>query len=130
MGSRRTGEMEKEGSGGCLKDTRIKTVGFADEQIQSAFAELKSGKFEEKELASFIDRAIKDLKENPLIGIAIPKRLWPAEYVRNFGINNLRKYDLPNGWRLIYTLKGNDVEIVAIILEWFSHKEYERRFKY
>lgn len=113
-----------------MNDGRIKRVAFGDEAIQNAFKELKKGKFEEKKLASFIQRAIDDLKENPLVGIKVPSKLWPKEYVRRFSINNLRKYDLPNGWRLIYTLVGNEVEIVSIILEWFPHKEYERRFKY
>jgi Txe/YoeB family toxin of Txe-Axe toxin-antitoxin module len=113
-----------------MNNDRIKRVAFGDESIRKAFAELKSGKFEEKKLASYIERAIDDLKINPLIGIALPRRLWPIIYIRKFSITNLRKYDLPNGWRLIYTLQGNEVEIVSIILEWFPHKEYERRFKY
>jgi hypothetical protein len=54
------------------------------------------------------------LKENPFCGIAIPKRLIPKIYKRKYGINNLWKYNLPG----------------ALILEWLSHKEYERRFKY
>jgi hypothetical protein len=46
-------------------------------------------------------------------------------------MNNLWKYDLPDGWRLIYTLSTpNKIEILAIILEWFDHKNYERRFGY
>ena len=57
-------------------------------------------------------RAIDDLGENPFVGTAIPKRLWPREYVRKHGVDNLRKYDLPEGWRLIYTLAGNEIEIV------------------
>ena len=122
--------MEKKRPGDCLSDNRIRRVGFIDERTQKAFLELKSGRFEEKELASLIERAIKDLKENQLIGIAISRKLWPAEYVRKYSINNLRKYNLPNGWRLVYTLRGNEIEIVSIILEWFSHKDYERRFKY
>ena len=113
-----------------MKDDRIKKVVFIDGQVYKSFLELKSGKFEEKELASYIERAIKDLKENPLIGIKIQSKLWPKEYIQKFSITNLRKYDLPNGWRLIYTLEGTRIEIVSIILEWFSHKEYERRFKY
>ena len=113
-----------------MNNDRIKRVAFGDESIRKAFLELKTGKFEEKKLASYIERAIDDLKTNPLIGIAIPRRLWPAIYVRKFSITNLRKYDLPNGWRLIYTLQGNEIEIVSIILEWFPHKEYERRFRY
>jgi hypothetical protein len=70
------------------------------------------------------------LKENPFCGIAIPKRLIPKIYIRKYGINNLWKYNLPGAWRLLYSIAGNRVKIVAIILEWLSHKEYERRFKY
>lgn len=105
-------------------------VGFGDDSLHKAFQALKSGKFEEKELALFIQRAIDDLKANPFIGVPIPRKLWPVVYIRKFSVNNLRKYNLPNGWRLIYTLKANEVEIVSIILEWFSHKEYEKRFNY
>jgi Txe/YoeB family toxin of Txe-Axe toxin-antitoxin module len=113
-----------------LKEDRVKLVSFGDEAVQKAFEELKQGKFEEKQLVSHIQRAIEDLKENPLVGIKIPSRLWPREYIRRFSINNLRKYNLPDGWRLMYTLAGNEVEIVSIILEWLPHKEYDRRFKY
>jgi hypothetical protein len=86
-----------------VKDNRIKMVGFVDEHTRDAFLELKSGKFEEKQLATFIEHAINDLKEDPLIGIVVPQKLWPSEYIKKFEINNLRKYDLPNGWRLVYT---------------------------
>lgn len=85
---------------------RAKRVAFGDESIRKSFEELKSGKFEEKRLAVYIERAISDLKENPLVGVKIPSKLWPIEYVRKFEVNNLRKYDLPNGWRLIYKMNG------------------------
>ena len=39
-------------------------------------------------------------------------------------------YDLPNGWRLIYTIETNEILVLAIILEWFDHKNYERTFNY
>ncbi|MGI0135174.1 MAG: hypothetical protein ACREBW_09485 [Candidatus Micrarchaeaceae archaeon] len=60
----------------------------------------------------------------------MPKRLIPKIYMQKYGVNNLRKYNLPHGWRLVYSLKGSEIEIIAIILEWFTHKEYERRFNY
>jgi len=37
---------------------------------------------------------------------------------------------LRNGWRLLYTLKEEEMVVIGIILEWLPHKEYERRFKY
>jgi hypothetical protein len=81
-------------------------------------------------LYDFIDRAKDDLKKNPMCGFKIPKHLWPKEYIKKFEITNLWKYDLPNGWRLIYTIQTNEVMILNVILEWFDHKEYERKFKY
>jgi len=109
---------------------KIKKVLFVDKKIHKLFEELKTGKFEDKQLYDFINRAVKDLKENPVCGIHIPKRFWPKEYVQKFNITSLWKYDLPSGWRLIYTLKSDEVMIISVILEWFNHKDYERRFKY
>ena len=60
-----------------------------------------------------IIRAIKDLQQNAFSGVQIPKRLFPKEYVQKYGINNLWKYDLPNGWRLLYTVTPeNEVELI------------------
>ena len=105
-------------------------VTFGDKKIENEFEILKEGKFEDKQLYDFIDRAIKDLKVNPICGTKILKKLWPKEYIKKFGITNLWKYDMPNAWRLIYTIQTNKVMILNVILEWFTHKEYERRFKY
>jgi hypothetical protein len=111
-------------------DQRQRKVAFADERVKAEFEQLKVGRSEERVLAGFLNRAIAGLLENPLVGVVIPKRLWPREYVLRYRIDNLRKYDLPGGWRLIYSIKGNDVEIIAVILEWFDHKGYEKRFGY
>ena len=78
-----------------------------------------------------IVRAIKDLQENAFSGIQIPKRLFPKEYIQKYEIKNLWKYDLPKGWRLIYTITAQDeVQLISAILEWFDHKSYERKFGY
>ncbi|MBS3149030.1 type II toxin-antitoxin system RelE/ParE family toxin [Candidatus Woesearchaeota archaeon] len=105
-------------------------VTFPEKKIEQEFEELKEGKFKDKQLYEFIERAIKDLKGNPSCGTKIPKRLWPKDYIQQYEIFNLWKYDLPNGWRLVYTIKEDEVMILNVILEWFDHKEYERRFHY
>lgn len=105
-------------------------VAFISEKLKSEFDYLKSGKFEDKQLYNFIERAINDLKTKPGYGIKIPKTLWPSDYIKKYDITNLWKYNLPNGWRLIYTIEADDIRIINIILEWFDHKEYERRFNY
>jgi len=51
--------------------------------------------------------------------------------IKKYRIRNLWKYDLPDGWRLLYSITTpTKVEILSIIIEWFNHKEYERKFKY
>ena len=105
-------------------------VAFITSKIKQEWEALQEGKFEDKQLYQFIDRAIDDLKTNPTCGIKIQKNLWPKKYIQKYGITNLWKYNLPNAWRLIYTIESDEVRIANIILEWFNHKEYEKRFKY
>jgi hypothetical protein len=50
--------------------------------------------------------------------------------VSKYEINNLWKYNLPNAWGLVYSVVGSEVEIIAILLEWFPQKEYEKKFNY
>ena len=102
-------------------------VVFISDVLEKDFNELKP----DDPIKKGMIRAIKDLRTNAFSGIHIPRRLWPREYIQKYGINNLWKYDLPNGWRLIYTVTPeNEVELISAILEWFDHKEYERRFNY
>jgi hypothetical protein len=106
-------------------------VAFVDKKLEEAFNTLKEGHFEDKQLYKFIERAKQDLLENPLkAGVRIQRKLIPQEYVQKYSISSLWKYDLPNAWRLLYTIVGDEIKIVSIILEWMTHKEYERRFNY
>jgi len=111
-------------------DKRTKKVVLANISLKKSLDKLKKGKFEDKELFKFLNRAMDDLYENPYCGIRIQTKLWPKEYVEDYKIKNLWKYDLPNAWRLIYSIKADTVEIVSIILEWFDHKDYEKKFGY
>ena len=58
------------------------------------------------------------------------RNLFPKSYLEKYKIDNLWKYDLPNAWRLIYSIKNGQITILSIILEWMNHKDYEKRFKY
>jgi len=108
----------------------VNYVAFAEEKLKKEFGKLESGKFEEKQLYEFINRAIEDLKKNPFCGIRMSKKLTPEHYIKKYGVNEIWKYDLPRGWRLIYTISGDSVTILSMILEWFNHKDYEKRFNY
>ncbi len=107
-----------------IKPSKVK---FISDELEKDFESLKEDDF----LKKSIKRAIRDLRNNAFFGIQIPKRLFPKEYIVKYGITNLWKYDLPNSWRLLYTItKENEVQIVSAILEWFNHKDYEKKFRY
>ena len=105
-------------------------IRFAEKSIQKAFYKLKEGDDSERELFKFINQALDNIEENAFCGIQIPKKLIPKEYALKYMVKNLWKYDLPKGWRLIYSIVNDEIVVVSLILEWFSHKEYERKFNY
>ena len=105
-------------------------VRFADDKLKGAFEQLKKGKGDERKLYDWLVRAFEDIEQNAFCGIQIPKRLIPVEYLRRYGTNNLWKYNLPNAWRLLYSIENQEILVVSIILEWMNHKDYERRFTY
>ena len=100
-------------------------VQFANEKVKEAFEKL-----DDPNLKKFIERAFCDIEANPFCGIQVPKKQIPKEYIKKFEIHNVWKYNLPNSWRLIYSVIGGNTIILTIILEWMDHKEYERRFRY
>jgi hypothetical protein len=104
-------------------------IRFFDKTTQEAYYRLEKGDNSEKELFLIMNQAMDNIEQNAFCGIQMPKRLIPREYVKK-GIKNVWKYDLPRGWRLMYSIVNEELVVVSIILEWFSHKEYERRFKY
>ncbi len=105
-------------------------IRYADEKLKETLNKLKDSKTEDKKLYEWINRAMDDLEENAFCGIQIQKKLIPKVYLDKYGIDNLWKYDMPRGWRLIYSVTNNEVNVLSIILEWMDHKDYERRFGY
>lgn len=112
-----------------IKD-RPKEVRFANTDLKTAFNKLKNGKGDEQELYKHILRAINKLEQDPFIGERVQKHLISEFYIQKYDINNLRKFNLTSSWRMIYTIVGEKLLIISVILEWLNHKEYERRFKY
>lgn len=107
-----------------IKPSKVK---FISEKLQENFNSLS----EDDPIKKSIRRAIKDLRDNAFFGIQLPKRLIPKEYALKYDVKNLWKYDLPKGWRLIYTITAeNEVQLISAILDWYCHPEYERRFHY
>ena len=77
-----------------------------------------------------IKQKIEFLKDNPEYGTHISKNKIPKEYIIKYDVNNLWKANLSGAWRMIYTIRGSEVEILSVILDVLSHKDYDKKFKY
>lgn len=102
---------------------------FADENLKKLYEDLGKSN-ESKKTQDQLIKSFKHLKENPFCGIHIPKKLIPSLYAKKYSIENIWKCDLPEGWRLLYSIASDESNVLVVILEWLSHKEYEKRFNY
>src|SRR3989344_379349 len=77
-----------------------------------------------------INRVKELLKQNPFAGDQIPKKQIPLKYIKNFDIDNAWRIELADRWRLIYTITGNQIEIVTFVVDIFNHRDYDNVFGY
>ena len=81
---------------------------------------------EEIQLLKSIDNKVELLKLNPVYGQSVPKKLIP----RTLEVDNLFRVELTGYWRMLYTLKTNQIEIVNFVLYIVNHREYDKLFGY
>lgn len=84
----------------------------------------------EKTLLKAIEKKIEIIKTNHRYGDPIAKILIPEEYKRRYEAHNLFRVELPNFWRMLYTIKGDEIEIIAFVLDIIDHKDYNKKFGY
>ena len=77
-----------------------------------------------------IERVKELLKQNPFAGDQIPKRQIPLKYIKKFDVDNVWRIELADRWRLVYTITGNQIEIITFIIDIFDHKDYDKAFGY
>lgn len=96
-------------------------VVFLDDELQKLFEELR----EDDPVKKGLKKAIQDISQNAFCGRNVKKNLIPSKYSN---LNNLWIYNLPTAWRMIYSLSPGEIEIVAVVLDWMDHKDYENLF--
>ena len=96
-----------------------------NEIVGNQIKEKKKNSFE-IQLLNSIKQKISLIKRNPFYGNQIHKKLIP----KKFNASNLWRIELNNFWRMLYTIKGNEIEIVCFILQICNHKEYNKLFGY
>ena len=96
-----------------MKPVNVKIIGFAAEEFES------------------LNKIIGDEKakgiSNSEYGDAVPKNLIKRT---GYDVDNMWIADLIGYWRMLYTLKGTQVEILCFILEIIDHKKYDKIFGY
>jgi len=100
---------------------------FADKELRESFEGLK---LNDERLYKEIEEALKIIKQNAFFGRNVKKRLIPKKLIQKYEIDNLWIYNLRKDWRLLYTITNNEIEVLAIVLDWMNHKDYERLFKF
>ena len=106
--------------------TESSKVVFIDAELEKAFNSLS----ENDPIKKALSRAIQNIKEDFQAGEYIPKNKIPETYLEKYKINNVRVYDLPFAWRLMYTISGSsEIGIISVLLDWLDHKDYEKLFK-
>lgn len=82
----------------------------------------------EMQLIKSIKKKVDLIKENPFYGDNIKKSQIPKKYKDK--VQNLFRVELNNFWRMLYTLRGDEVEVICFVLEICDHKEYNKIFGY
>ena len=73
-----------------------------------------------------INNKIEILKYNPTYGQGMAKEQIP----KTLDVDNLFRVELTHYWRMLYTIRTNEVEIVNFVLYIIDHKEYDRMLGY
>jgi len=85
---------------------------------------------EEMQLLRSIKQKTEFVKANPFYGDNMPKALIPQEYIIKYKAANLWRVELTNYWRMLYTIKGDQIEIICFVLDILSHRDYDKKLGY
>ena len=81
---------------------------------------------DEMQLLRSIKQKTALIRANPFYGDNIEKRKIPKIY----DVQNLWRVELTGYWRMLYTIKGDRVEVLCFVLDIINHKKYDKIFGY
>ncbi|MBU4069983.1 MAG: hypothetical protein KJ646_03290 [Nanoarchaeota archaeon] len=114
-----------------MKNIKIILSPEAREVYQYLNQEAPTSKTERMILKS-VRQKVDLIKANPHYGNPVAKKLIPNEYKEKYNTVNLFRIELPNFWRMLYTLTEGEtqIEIIAFVLDIIDHKTYNKKFGY
>jgi len=114
-----------------MKNVRVILSPDAEEVYKHLNEEAPKSKTEQT-ILNAINKKVELIKVNPHYGNPIAKKLIPQEYKDMYDVNNLFRVELPNYWRMLYTLTDGEskIEIIAFVLDVIDHPIYDKKFGY
>ncbi|MFH1359238.1 MAG: hypothetical protein ABIH37_05090 [archaeon] len=110
-------------------DEREIRIFLKGEAKESYFELKKRNDKESKSILNSFQRSKEILIGNPQFGDPIKKELIPKSF-KKLGIKNLYRIELSNYWRMLYTIEGNEVEVLLFVLSISDHKKYNKLLGY
>lgn len=101
-------------------------------ELQEVVAEGKGAKKKPtyEQLLTSINNALRNVKANPYYGNLIPRKYLSKGVIQRYGTDKILRVELVGYWRILYTLIGDEVKIIAFILEFMDHDKYNKIFGY
>ena len=114
-----------------MKRVRVIFSPEAEEVYKYLTKQAPSSKTESM-ILNAVNKKIELIKLNIHYGNPVAKNLIPKEYRIKYGVTNLFRIELPQFWRMLYTLTNGDteIEIIAFVLDVIDHKTYDKKFGY
>lgn len=114
-----------------MKTVKVILSPEAEEVYKYLNQEAESSK-QERMLLKAVNQKIDLIKANFHYGDPISKDKIPKEYVQKYAITNLFRVELPNFWRMLYTVVegSSNIEIVSFVLDIIDHSTYNKKFGY
>jgi len=101
---------------------------FLQERVEQG---IKSrGKPTYEQLLNSINKTLENLKNNPTYGVLVPRKYLSKKVITKYGTDKIFRVELIGYWRLLYTLIGDEIKIIAFILEYLNHDDYNKLFEY
>lgn len=101
---------------------------FLNEEVEKTFDELPNN----DPVKKGIEEAIKEIKKDCQAGEHVsPQSPLAKNYFKKYKATNIRVFDLPLFYRLIYSIvpNPNKIEIISVLLDWPDHKRYDKLSK-
>jgi aromatic ring-opening dioxygenase LigB subunit len=82
------------------------------------------------QLLNSLNNTLTNIKFNPYYGNLIPRKYLTKKIINKYGTDKIFRCKLIGFWRLLYTIIGDEVKIIALILEFVNHKDYNELLGY